>query len=57
MNNELGLWTAGKMQTSLYDNKWRNFGYEKSLKGILHHIIVIFTITVALIISLFLVES
>lgn len=56
INNELGLWEEGGLLLSLYENKWKNFGYENSLKGILHHIIVIAIITLALIISLFVEE-
>lgn len=56
INNELGLWEEGRLLSSLYENKWKNFGYENSLKGILHHIIVIAIITLALIISLFVEE-
>ena len=52
-NNELGLWREGGLLSSLYDDKWKNFGYESCLKGILHHLIVLVVITSTLIISLF----
>lgn len=53
INNELGLWREGGLLSSLYDDKWKNFGYESCLKGILHHLIVLVVITSTLIISLF----
>ena len=53
INNELGLWREGGLLSSLYDDKWKNFGYENCLKGILHHLIVLVVITSTLIISLF----